>query len=159
MSGDRLTPKQEAFARGYFETGNAAEAYRRAYDADENARDNWIYVEACQLLDNPKITLRLEELQHEAARISQYTVSQAFKEYEEARKLAVDEKNPSAAVGAVSGKVKLFGLEAPTKRNHVLTGPNNGPIQTEELGQGAAKLAAFLDSIAERSGTSGEPDA
>ena len=46
MSGDRLTPKQEAFARGYFETGNAAEAYRRAYDADENARDNWIYVEA-----------------------------------------------------------------------------------------------------------------
>lgn len=38
-------------------------------------------------------------------------------------------------------------------------GPDGGPIQTEELGQGAAKLAAFLDSIAERSGTSGEPDA
>ncbi len=32
------------------------------------------------------------------------------------------------------------------------------PIQTEEVGQGAAKLAAYLDSIAERSGTSGEPD-
>ncbi len=39
-----------------------------------------------------------------------------------------------------------------------LSGPDGKPIQTEELGQGAAKLAAFLDSIAERSGTSGEPD-
>lgn len=29
----KLTIKQEAFARAYVETGNASEAYRRAYDA------------------------------------------------------------------------------------------------------------------------------
>ena len=29
-----LTPKQEAFCLAYMETGNASEAYRRAYDAD-----------------------------------------------------------------------------------------------------------------------------
>jgi hypothetical protein len=42
MSGEDLTAKQEAFARLYFENGNAAEAYRTAYDTDENARDNWV---------------------------------------------------------------------------------------------------------------------
>lgn len=31
------------------------------------------------------------------------------------------------------------------------------PIQTEEVGAGAAKLAAFLNGIAERSGTPGDP--
>lgn len=39
------------------------------------------------------------------------------------------------------------------------SGPDGQPIKTEEVGQGAAKLAAFLDGIAERSGTSGESDA
>ncbi|MGU9998175.1 terminase small subunit, partial [Bordetella avium] len=29
-----LTPKQEAFALAYVETGNASEAYRRAYSAE-----------------------------------------------------------------------------------------------------------------------------
>lgn len=29
-----LTQKQEAFALAYFETGNASEAYRRAYNAE-----------------------------------------------------------------------------------------------------------------------------
>lgn len=31
------------------------------------------------------------------------------------------------------------------------------PIQTEEVGSGTAKLTAFLENIAVRSGTSGEP--
>jgi len=36
-----------------------------------------------------------------------------------------------------------------------LTGEGGGPIQTEDVGQGAAKLAAVLDAIARR--TSGDP--
>ena len=36
-----------------------------------------------------------------------------------------------------------------------MTGADGGPIKTEEQGTGAARLAAVLDSIAERSGTSG----
>ncbi|MBC8718813.1 terminase small subunit [Ochrobactrum sp. Marseille-Q0166] len=110
-----LTPKQEAFALTFFETGNAAEAYRRSYDVSENAKDQWIYVEACQLLDNPKITLRLQELREHAERHSIYTRQQALDEYETARQLAFKTGNPSAVVSAVNGKVKLFGLEAPVK--------------------------------------------
>jgi phage terminase small subunit len=110
---DGLTPKQEAFCRGYLETGNATEAYRRAYDVDPNSRDSWLHVEACQLLGSPKITRRVEELQDEAARLSIYTVMKASQEYEDARALAMDAGNPAAAVSAISGKVKLFGLERP----------------------------------------------
>lgn len=110
-----LTQKQEAFALAFFETGNAAEAYRRSYDVSENAKDQWIYVEACQLLDNPKITLRLQELRDHAERHSIYTRQQALDEYETARQLAVKTANPSAVVSAINGKVKLFGLEAPVK--------------------------------------------
>ncbi|MCI5040035.1 MAG: DNA-packaging protein [Donghicola eburneus] len=40
-----------------------------------------------------------------------------------------------------------------------LTGTDGGPIKTEEVGAAGAKLAAYLDAIAERSGTAGESDA
>lgn len=123
-----LTEKQEAFALAYVETGNAAESYRRAYDVAPDARDGWVYVEAAQLLDHPKIGPRIEELQEQATRLSAYTIKQAYDEYEEARQLALSEKNPSAAVGAVAGKVKLFGLDRP-KRVEV-TGRDGKPIET-----------------------------
>ena len=41
----KLTAKQEAFARAYVETGNASEAYRRAYNA-ENMKQESIAVRA-----------------------------------------------------------------------------------------------------------------
>jgi len=115
MAQGDLTPKQEAFARAFFECGNAAEAYRQAYDVEPNARDGWLYVEACQLLDNPKVAHRLKCLREQAERLSIYNRQKALDEYEEARKLALEIENPSAAVAAVNGKVKLFGLEAPAK--------------------------------------------
>lgn len=40
-----------------------------------------------------------------------------------------------------------------------VVGKDGGPIKTEEVGSGAAKLAAVLDAIAERSGTAGGTDA
>lgn len=128
---DQLTPKQEAFALAYVETANATEAYRRAYDVAENARDSWIYVEAAQLLDHPKIGPRIAELQAIATRLAGYTIKDAADEYELARDLAMAEKNASAAVSAINGKVKLFGLEAPTKARVEHTGKDGGPIQTE----------------------------
>lgn len=128
-----LTPKQEAFALAYFETGNAAEAYRRAYDVSETAKDSWIYVEACQLLDHPKISLRLEELESQARKLSMFTRLKALDEYEEARQIAVREANPGAAVSATNGKVKLFGLEAPSKSRLEHVGKGGGPIQTQDV--------------------------
>ena len=48
-----MTPKQEHFARLYVETGNASEAYRQAYNA-ENMKPETVTNEAYKLLlDRP----------------------------------------------------------------------------------------------------------
>jgi phage terminase small subunit len=62
VAKDDLTPKQEAFAKAYVETGNASEAYRRAYDA-EDMKPDVINVKACELLKHGKVSVRVEELQ------------------------------------------------------------------------------------------------
>jgi len=144
MAND-LTPKQEAFAVAFFETGNAAEAYRRSYDVDPNAKDEWVYVEACILLDHPKITLRLESLKEQAARHSIYTRQKAMDELEAARMLAMGEANPSAAVAAVNSKVKLVGLDRPSKVE--LTGKDGGPIEVTP-DEAFKRLASRLGGIA-----------
>lgn len=151
--GATITEKQAAFARAFFETANAAEAYRRAYDVAPDAKDGWIYVEACQLLDNPKVAQRLDELREEAKRLSLFTVTTAFEEYEAARILAHAEKNPSAAVSAVTGKVKLFGLDKPSK---VDVTSSDGSASSGPMVSALDRIKERLDTIAERSGTSGE---
>lgn len=145
-AGQRLTDKQDAFALAYVETGNAAEAYRRAYDVSESARDGWLYVEACQLLDNPKVALRIEELQAQAQRLSIYTLGKAIDEYEEARNLAIKLENPAAAVSAINGKVKLFGLGQPSRVLAEVSGKDGGPIQHEATVSDDLRQA--LDAIA-----------
>jgi phage terminase small subunit len=56
-----LTPKQEKFCLAYLKTGNASEAYRLSYDA-ENMKSETVNRNAKALLDNSKIAARLQEL-------------------------------------------------------------------------------------------------
>ena len=56
-----LTAKQELFCLAYIETGNASEAYRRSYSC-KNSQANSIHVSACQLLANPNVKIRVNEL-------------------------------------------------------------------------------------------------
>lgn len=56
-----LTPKQEAFCLAYLETGNASEAYRRAYSA-QNMKPESVAVAASRALSNAKVALRVSEL-------------------------------------------------------------------------------------------------
>lgn len=100
-----------------------------------------IRVEAFQLLEHPKIALQIKKAQEQARRHAIFTVFEASEQYEEARQLANKTGNPSAAVSAINGRVKLFGLEAPTKHKAEVTGKDGGPIQTEDAT--AAVLAAL----------------
>jgi len=152
-----LTPKQEAFALVYVETGNAAEAYRRAYDVKAATLHSTIYSAASRLLADPKISARILQLRDQAAAMTLYTVRAAFEEYEAARKLAMAEgvSNPSAAVAAVNGKVKLFGLDQPQKIDHSSTDGTMTPTGNSAL----ERIAQRIADIAERSATAGEPDA
>ena len=56
-----LTDKQEAFALAVFEGNNFSDAYRLAYDAS-NMSAACIHTEACLLVQNPKVSERLEVL-------------------------------------------------------------------------------------------------
>ena len=63
----KLTAKQEAFCLSYIETGNASEAYRTAYDA-ENCKPETIHNKACILLKNHKVVAKVEEIKEVKAK-------------------------------------------------------------------------------------------
>ena len=105
-----LTPKQENFCLAYLETGNASEAYRRSYNA-QNMKPESINVNACKLLSDAKIAQRLDELRAPAIAKAQLTVEDLLRELEEARRLAIDTEAPAPAVSATMGKAKLLGLD------------------------------------------------
>ena len=105
-----LTPKQEAFAQAYVELGNASEAYRRAYNA-ENMKAETIHVKACELLGSGKVAERVAELQEAVQRVHNVTVASLIAELEEARQVAKGREQGAAMVQATMGKAKLAGLD------------------------------------------------
>jgi len=122
-----LTPKQEAFACAYVETGNASEAYRRAYDVAPDCKPNTDEKRACELLKNGKVTGRVEALQTEHAKRHNITVDALTAELEEARGKAMDTGQVSAAVSATMGKAKLHGL-VKDKTVNEFTGADGQPV-------------------------------
>ena len=109
-----LTQKQENFCLAYVETGNASEAYRRAYDAS-NMSQGVINNKASLLLAKGDIRVRLEQLQQAAQQRHQLTVDDLLNELEEARQIAMGGERPqcAAAVSATMGKAKLLGFDSP----------------------------------------------
>lgn len=105
-----LTPKQEAFALAYVETGNASEAYRRAYDVGENTKPEVIWVKASETLSHGKVSVRVAELQMLAQERTLVTVASITAELDEAKDLAAKLDQPAAMTGAVMGKAKVNGL-------------------------------------------------
>lgn len=106
-----LTPKQEAFALAYVETGNASEAYRRSYNA-EKMKPSVIAVKASELLANGNVAVRVAELQAAHVERHEITVDDILRELEEARALAAggEKPQPAAMVAASMGKAKLLGM-------------------------------------------------
>lgn len=105
-----LTPKQEGFCQDFVETGNASEAYRRNYNT-ENMKPETVNRAAKELVDNPKIAARIEELRDGVEKRHQLTIADLIKELEEARALAFETGKAGPAVQASMGKAKLLGLD------------------------------------------------
>ena len=57
----------------------------------------------------------------------------------------------------VTAGLGLLKKVLPDMTHAEVSGPDGGPIQTEETGKGAAKVAALLDAISSRA--AGSPDA
>lgn len=121
-----LTPKQEAFALAYVETGNASEAYRRAYNAG-NMKPEVIANKASALLKRGEVRVRVEMAQAKAVERHETTVDDILRELEEARALAAggEKPQPAAMVAASMGKAKLLGMLT-DKMEH--SGKDGGPI-------------------------------
>ncbi|RMI21358.1 terminase small subunit [Sinorhizobium meliloti] len=102
-------PRHEAFAQALFKGKTADEAYVLAgFKAN---RGN-----AATLKANQNIVKRLAELQERSAKRVEVTVESLALELEEARSIALVEKQTSAAVSATMGKAKLFGLGSETRK-------------------------------------------
>ena len=104
-----MTIKQELFAQAYIETGNASEAYKRAYNTQANA--NTINRKASQLLKHPEVSTHIIELQNEQRKKHHLTLDDILQELEQTRLLALKNKQCSAAISATMSKAKLLGLD------------------------------------------------
>lgn len=138
-----MTPKQEQFARLYVETGNASEAYRQAYNAD-NMKPETVTNEAYKLLQDPDISAMVDGLKEEARQRHAVTVDDLLHELEQARAAALAAPTPqsSAAVSATMGKAKMLGLlvdkaeiKAETEISQVKQEERKCPLSQEEMQQ------------------------
>ena len=103
-----MTPKQEKFCQQYVELGNASEAYRQAYNAAA-MKDATVNRKAKELLDNGKITARVDELRAHHAERHDMTVDDIAQMLKEDRTFARQCQTPAAAVSATMGLAKLYG--------------------------------------------------
>lgn len=101
--------RHEAFAQALAKGKSADEAYAQA--GYKPNRHN-----ASRLKTNEHITDRVAELQQKVAKKVEVTVESLAGELEEARALALTERQTSAAVQATMGKAKLFGLGVENRR-------------------------------------------
>jgi phage terminase small subunit len=121
-----LTQKQEAFCLAYIETaGNASEAYRRAYNA-ENMQPLTINKRASELLCNSDIAGRLSELRAPAIKKAQITLEQHLNDLKRLRDLAEASEKYGPAIQAEVNRGKASGLYVERVEN---TGKDGGPIE------------------------------
>ena len=121
----KLTIKQEKFCNLYIEIGNASEAYRQSYNC-EKMKPESVNIKAFELLNNGKITLRIDELRSELAERHDITKDTLITELEEARQIAKETAKAASMVSATMGKARILGLDKQVIEH---TGTNGTPLQ------------------------------
>ncbi|WP_084760317.1 terminase small subunit [Zavarzinella formosa] len=144
---DTLTPKQEAFAQKYLETGNASEAYRQAYDAD-GMKPATINRKAKDLLDNGKIAARVNTLKQRALKRHDVTLDSITTELDEARAMAREDRQMTAMISASMSKAKLHGLV--TDKSDVTVRKPIAEMTDDELNDGIAEYERTAGTIPPR---------
>lgn len=116
-----MTPKQEAFALTYVETGNASAAYRSAYNIKPMIKPETVWVKACELLKNGKVAARVAELQAPAAQKAGITLQSHLGELEALRELAKQRGQFAAAITAEIARGKASGVHVEKSEQTVTT--------------------------------------
>ncbi len=105
-----LSEKQEKFAVAYVETGNASEAFRRAYPNSRKWKPSTVHSRASELLATGKVLGRIEEIKAQHRERHNVTVDSLTAEAFEAIELARREGQVGAYVSALQFIAKLHGL-------------------------------------------------
>jgi len=133
----QLTAKQEKFSLAYIETGNASAAYRKSYNADK-MRPETINRNAKALLDNNKITTRLEELRAPVVEAAQITLEGHLRTLAELRDEAKKLGQMAAATTAEVARGKAAGLYVEKRE---ITGKDGGPVELSTPKTDLSKLS------------------
>lgn len=120
-----LTKKQEDFALVYVETGNASEAYRRAYDVKPGTKESTINRTAKELVDHPKIAARIAALRAPVVEKAGLTLEKHLDDLLRLRNMAVKDAKWTAAIQAEIARGKAAGLYVERTE---LTGKDGAPI-------------------------------
>lgn len=112
MPRKELTQKQEDFCRYYVEIGIGAKAYLKAYPTAETWKRNTLDCEVSKMLNNPKITHRIDELnEQKTSALMQSTKLNKRKLLETALQMLEDTNTPAERTHAVSLIKLLFQKE------------------------------------------------
>ena len=124
-----LTPKQESFCLAYLETGSASEAYRQAYDVT-GMKPESVNREAKSVIDNPKISSRIEELRAPVREAAQISLRQHLDDLKRLRDLAEASEKYGPAIQAEVARGKASGLYVEKQE---ISGPNGGPVEVTRI--------------------------
>ncbi len=105
----KLTHKQEMFCLAYIETNNASEAYRMSYSAS-NMKPETVNRKAAELMNNGKITARLEQLRAPVRERAQITLESHLERLNHLSLMAEQAEQYSAAIKAEESRGKVAGL-------------------------------------------------
>jgi hypothetical protein len=146
--------RHEKFAQALAQGKTADEAYVEAgFKAN---RGNAATLKAKQNISDRTAEIKERMAERVIERVA-VTVQSLTDELEEARALALAEKQSSAAVSAVMGKAKLHGLLIDKRR---LEGPNGGPVQIDLNGYSLEQLKSFQELFSQLATSSGsDPEA
>ena len=146
-----LTIKQERFAQEYVATGNASEAYRRAYDTQGNPET--VAREAHRLVWHPKVAPRIEALQREAAVHAGLTPARIAAFLLADREMAHNTGQIAAAIAADTRLGEMIGVLG--TRRHLVEGcvrHEHLHARLSELDADALRVLVALGKQAEETG-------
>lgn len=139
IASDRLTSKEEHFARLRAAGTLQGDAYRKAYGCDGSATRT-VAVEANRVESKPRVKRRILELRNaHASAVVSYSVAAAMSELDESMALAKAKESPMAMIKVVEVRMKLYGLGIGEAKNQA----DKGEMTPEELEAALADVRAL----------------
>lgn len=105
-----ITSQQEKFAQCVASGMTQSDAYREAYDVKPTTKATSVNVSASQLMSDPNISQRVEELRKPIVKAAQITLESHLNDLKGLRNMATKAEQYSAAISAEIARAKAAGL-------------------------------------------------